>query len=290
MKSEGFVKPSLFLSMRRDIHLKKGRVLRKNRAFALMFWIGLIVLPVSVLAQDQNFSLPSTTGTLGSKDARALAEIKAYLLAVSAAGWQSLEGEGTLTYPNGAAHSAILYLKGSKYSRLDVKMDSGMRSLRVSGFTARSQDEKGNTGVLTPTTASSGIAAFSRIWTDAAVSGRVSLRDQKIYVASGQRLHRITIEYPIDDEKGSFLSKRTAATDLYFDPNTHLLLFSVDSFSVSMMRRRLTRVTSYSGYQPFDGVSVPTTIKQALNGQDQWTLQLSHVAINTNLPANNFLF
>jgi hypothetical protein len=56
------------------------------------------------------------------------------------------------------------------------------------------------------------------------------------------------------------------------------------------MRRQLARVTSYASYQPFEGVSVPTTIKQILNGQDQWTLQLSQVTMNTNSPANTFLF
>ncbi len=132
--------------------------------------------------------------------------------------------------------------------------------------------------------------AFPRIWTDAAVSPKVSLYDQKIYAWEGQSLHRVTIEYPLDDQEGRSFSKRTAATDLYFDPNTHLLLFSVDSFSVSTMRRQLARVTSYASYQPFEGVSVPTTIKQILNGQDQWTLQLSQVTMNTNSPANTFLF
>jgi hypothetical protein len=250
----------------------------------------LAIAPVSVSAQEQSFPLPSTTGTLGNKDAGALAEIKAHLLAASATGWQGLEGTGTLTYPDGDVHSALLYLRGSKYSRLDITMDSGTRSLRVSGIAGRFQDEKGNPGVLHPATSSAGIVAFPRIWTDAAVSTKVSLYDHKIYTGTGQSLHRITIEYPIDAEGGSSFSKRTAATDLYFDPNTHLLLFSVDSFSVSTMRRQLTLVTSYGNYQPFEGVSVPTTIKQALNGQEQWTLQLSQVTINTNSPTSTFSF
>jgi hypothetical protein len=243
------------------------------------------------MAQEQSFPLPSITGTLGNKDPGALAEIKAYLLAVSATGWQSLEGTGTLTFQDGNVHSALLYLKGAKYSRLDITMDSGIRSLRVSGFAGRSQDEKGNTGVLAPTTSSAGIVAFPRIWTDATTSAKVSLFDQKMYVGAGQSLHRVTIEYPLDDAEGSGpLRRRTAATDLYFDPNNHLLLFSVDSFSVSTMRQRLARVTSYADYQPFDGVSVPTTIKQILNGQEQWMLQLSHVTINTSSPTSTFLF
>jgi predicted site-specific integrase-resolvase len=56
------------------------------------------------------------------------------------------------------------------------------------------------------------------------------------------------------------------------------------------MRRQLARVTSYGNYHSFEGVSVPTTIKQALNGQEQWTLQLSQVTINTNSPTSTFSF
>jgi len=290
MKSQVFTHPYFSQQMRRELRSAKCRWFLRNRAFALVLWGLLVVAPVSVSAQDQNFPLPSTTGTLGHKDAAALAEIKAHLLAVSATGWQGLEGTGTLTYPDGDVHSALLYLRGSKRSRLDITMASGTRSLRVSGFAGRFQDEKGIFGVLPPATSSAGIVAFPRIWTDAAVSPNVSLYDQKFYAGTGQSLHRITIEYPIDAEGGSSFSKRTAATDLYFDPNTHLLLFSVDSFSVSSMRRQLTRVTSYGNYQSFEGVSVPTTIKQALNGQEQWTLQLSQVTISTNSPTSTFSF
>lgn len=290
MKSKGSMKPWLFLAVRRGLYFTKCGTPAPSRAFALALWGILMLLPFSVLAQGQNFPLPSTTGKLGNKDAGALAEIKAYLQAVSATGWQSLEGTGTLTFQDGNVHSAILYLKGAKYSRLDITMDSGTRSLRVSGFAARFQDEKGNSGTLTPTTSSAGIVAFPRLWTEAAVSAKISLYDQKVYAGTGQNLHRITIEYPLDDQEGSSFSKRTAATDLYFDPSTHLLLFSVDSFSVSTMRQRLTRVTSYANYQPFEGVSVPATIKQILNGQDQWTLQLSQVTMNPNSPASTFLF
>jgi hypothetical protein len=289
MKFQVFTQPFSFQSMRRGPHLTKYGALARNRAFALVLFSLLVIVPASVSAQKQSFPLPSTTGILGHKDAGAFAEIKAHLLAVSATGWQGLEGTGTLTYPNGDVHSALLYLRGAKYSRLDITMDSGTRSLRVSGFAGRFQDEKGNPGVLPPATSSAGIVAFPRIWTDAA-SSRISLYDQKIYAGTGQSLHRITIEYPIDAEgRGSF-SKKTAATDLYFDPNTHLLLFSVDSISVSTMRRQLTLVTSYGNYQSFEGVSVPTTIKQALNGQEQWTLQLSQVTINTNSPTSTFSF
>lgn len=290
MNSQVFAKALLRRLISQRVPLSKGGSFMLNRTTSLLLLSIMMLLPGLGFAQEQNFPLPSATGELGNKDAGALAEIKAYLQVVSAFGWKNLEAKGTLTYPQGDVHSAALYLKGSKYSRLDITMDSGMRSFRVSGFVGSFRNEKGVPGTLSPTTSSSGIVAFPRLWADAAVSTRISLYDHKIYVSTGQNLHRITIEYPLDDEDGSSLSKRTAATDLYFDPSTHLLLFSVDAISVSTMRRRLVRVTSYANYQPCEGISVPTTIKQTLGGQDLWALQLNQIEINTTLPTSGFIF
>jgi hypothetical protein len=250
----------------------------------------LMTVPIAMRAQEQRFPAPSTTGILGAKDAGALSEVKAHLLASSAAGWQSLEGTGTITFSDGASHPASLYLTGSRSCRLDIEMASGIRSLRISGLVGKSQDERGTQGALTPATSSAGIVAFPRVWTDALASANVSLYDHKIYSGTGENLHRITIEHPLDIEVTNSLGKKTAASDLYFDPNSHLLLFSVESLSFTGMRSPLIRVTTYSNYQSFQGVSVPATIKQTLNGQIQWTLSLSQVTLNPNLPTSTFTF
>jgi hypothetical protein len=283
--------PSFLGSIRLKPYLAKVRTFTRNPLIALGLSSIMMALSPSMLAQEQSFPAPSTTGTLGNKDAGALAEIKEHLQAVSVAGWQDLKGTGTLTYPSGNAHTATLYLMGSEHSRLDIAIDSGTRSLRLVGPVGRFQDEKGNQGFLPPATSCTGIVALPRIWAAAATSTLISLRDQQMYTGTGQSLHRITIEYPVDSSSGgSSLSKKTAATDLYFDASTHLLLYSVDSLIFNKLRKPLTRVTTYGGYQSFDGVLIPTLIRQALNGQEQWALQLGQVAVNTNPPADTFLF
>jgi len=268
----------------------KGRFGKRALISGLALSGILLILPMAIRAQELRFPAPSATGVLGEKDAGAFAEIKASLLASSAAAWQSLEGRGTITFPDGAAHPASLYLAGSRSSRLDIEMASGVRSLRISGLVGKSQDEAGNQGALTPATSSAGVVAFPRIWTDALASTNVSLYDHKIYSGTGENLHRITIEHALDTEVNNSLGKKTAVTDLYFDPDSHLLLFSVDSLPFTGMRSPLIRVTTYSNRQSFQGVSVPTTIKQTLNGQLQWTLSLSQITLNTNLPTSTFTF
>ena len=125
-----------------------------------VFLGGILLLgPISALTQEQSFPLPSTTGAVGKKVPAALAEIKAHLLTVSAGGWQDLQATGTLTYPDGNAHPAVLYLRGAKYSRLDIEMDSGTRSLRLSGFVGSLLDEKANQETLPPAASSAGTSA-----------------------------------------------------------------------------------------------------------------------------------
>lgn len=266
-----------------------------NPLFLCAVWGLLMLVPGTACTQEQSvpeLPAPTTTGVLGKKDAGALTEVTAHLLAVSATGWQGLEATGTLTYPTGGTHTATLYLMGSTNSRLDIEMGSGMRSLRQSGVAGRFEDEKGNWGSLPPATAGAGIVAFPRIWVDAATSSRISLYDHGASAYNGQNLHRITIEYPIVIGTGGGLSnRRTAATDLYFDPNTHSLVYSVDAVTFNgPSRQTFRRETSYEDYQQFSGIKVPTTIKQYLNRQFQWTLQLSQVTINPAPAANTFAF
>ena len=208
----------------------------------------LLLMPLSVLGQEQSFPLPSTTGVIGKKDPGALAEIKAHLLAAEASGWQALQATGTLTYPEGDAHEAMLYLTGARHSRLDIKMGAGTRSLRVQGAAGRFQDEQGNQGFLPPGTSCAGIVAFPRIWTVAATSSHISLNNQNVYEGEGQNLHRITMEYPIESAAGERLGGRTAVTDLYFDPGTHFLIYSVDVVKFQGSMQTFSRVTAYGDY------------------------------------------
>ncbi|MGA2653866.1 MAG: hypothetical protein ABSF28_25375 [Terracidiphilus sp.] len=257
----------------------------------------LALTPTTARAQGAqsstaNLSFPSpvATGIIGVKAPGALSEIVAHLEAVSATGWQDLEGTGTLTFPTGDTHSALLDLRGADFSRLDIVMNSGTRSFRVQGSSGRFQDEVGNQGSLLAATSRCGIVAFPIVWFDAATSSLVSLLDNGIYMGTGQPLHRVTVEYqlaPGTYTKGDL----TVATDLYFEPNTHLLLYSVDSLAFSNVSgAALLRVTSYSDYQKFGSLLVPATIQQSLNGQAQWSLQLSQVQINQNPPVGTFSF
>lgn len=240
-------------------------------------------------SQELNFPMPATTGTIGTKDSAALEEISVYMQATGISGWNDLEGTGTLTYPKDDAHAATLYLSGSGSSRLDVKMDSGTRSLRISGNSGIFQDEKSHRSTLLTNTVSNGLVIFPRLWANV-LAASVSLFDHGIYTQAGEAFHRLTVEYPVF--VGHYKSgDPTTATDLYFDPKTHLLLFSVDAITyMNSKGKYFNRLTKYSDYQPVEGAQLPMTIQQFLDGHQEWTLQLSQAAINTNTPLSTFSF
>jgi hypothetical protein len=255
----------------------------------LLILLGPLSATSLLRAQEQSFPQPPVTGVLGNKDEGALAEITAYLQALSVTGWHDLEGSGTLTFPAGEPYSAELYLSGARNSRLDIAMSSGTRSFRVNKSSGTFHDEKGNQGSLFPETFSKGIVAFPRVWTEAVSSSRISLHDQGVFTGTGQSLHRITMEYPFEHANNGF--DPTVATDLYFDPTTHLLVISVDELRLQESPNRLfLRVTRYSNYQQLGGLSFPTAIQQTLDGQLQWNLQISRLTVNTNPQETTFSF
>jgi len=117
----------------------------------------------------------------------------------------------------------------------------------------------------------------------------LSLHDQGTSGVFGPSLHRITYEYALNTQDSSVVS--THATDLYFDPNTHLLLFSTDLVTFgNTSGQTFLRMTTYGSYQPFNGVLIPTSISQYLDEQQEWTLQLTQVTLNSNFPASTFSF
>lgn len=135
-----------------------------------------------------------------------------------------------------------------------------------------------------------GVLALPRIWADAITGARISLFDGGTYPVLGKSLHRISIEYPL--QSGDPTSPTpSVATDLYLDPTTHLLMYSVDVVMFSEAHNQtFTRIISYSSYQVLSGIVVPTSIQQSINGQLQWTLAIAQLTLNTNPPASTFSF
>ncbi|MFP5236005.1 MAG: hypothetical protein ACLGSD_08880 [Acidobacteriota bacterium] len=287
-----------FLPRRSELALSSAQLAKKlSKSLSARLSVGILgsLLAMSPLygqATGPDFPVPSRSSQLGVKDAGALAEVVSHIRAAGGANWNDLEASGTIVFgssPNDS-HTATLTLVGAKYSRLDVTFDAGVRSLRLRPVAGRSITETGDRIDLPPATACAGLVAFPRLWRRAVTSQRVSLFDRGMFNASGSMLHRVTMEYAPENEDFKY-GPKTVATDLYFDPQSHNLLYSVDFLAyINTHGQRLLRITQYSNYRSTDGVNLPTTISESLGKQLQWTLQLTSIQLNQSPALSLFLF
>jgi hypothetical protein len=110
---------------------------------------------------------------------------------------------------------------------------------------------------------------------------------------SGNSLHRITFEAPVLSSQASVTTTRenVSLVDLYFDPGTHLLLKSVASVRLdSKDRAYYLQAITYGDYRQVAGVMIPHSFTQTLNGQRQWTLQLTNPRVSPVVDSSYFHF
>ncbi len=274
----------------------------KKTVLPFITWLMTAFLAIPIVANSQEgetsespaqcpmFPSPVRSGIIGQKDASAEQEINNFLHSGSTRAWHDLEASGSLEFPAGDSHSSTLYLLGTDFSRLDISMDSATRSIRSHGARGSFQNEKGDEESLLPITARSGVVVLPLLWSDPLRSQYLSIRDDGLTKIGDRALHRITLEYPLNvgiHENGN----PTTGTDLYFDPATHDLIYSVDTqFFPNAGKQPFQRVTSYAGYQSFDGLVMPTNIQQFLGGQPLWSFQVTQATVNSNIPVNTFVF
>ncbi|WP_442300008.1 hypothetical protein [Terriglobus sp. 2YAB30_2] len=194
-----------------------------------------------------------------------------------------MQGSGLITYSSDQnSYSATLTIIGSKRFRLDVQTPIGAFSSRINNRLGSIQQPDGKMFPLAPEIAASGIVQFElpRL---ADLQARSSVLDHGVTVIDGMSLHRVTIEQPLTPRKN-------IATDLYFDPQTHLLVKTANAIRPNGAQSELLRVITYGDYRPVDGVMIPFLYTQSLDGQKQWTIQLSEVQLNPNIQSNYFEF
>lgn len=264
-------------------------------------------------AEDQDVLKPHTTGLLGRIDPTALQAVNEYRAIINAPSWQGMQGAGSLTYPAATTNSATLMVLGGTRYRLDTETQQGLRSLRISGGYGVDQDEKGKQSFLQASTAAAGLMAFPRLLSSSFPNVAISsLVDQGMVSVNGRQFQRITLEVPAagmvlnplnsstggsasssspQNQPNSIQKQQDIATDLYFDPSTHLLIKSVDAvLVVGTGSEKYIRAMTYGDYRQVNGSMIPFLYRLTLNGQPEWQLQLNQVEVNTSLTESQFQF
>jgi hypothetical protein len=265
----------------------------------------LTVAPIIIQAQDgftrisgtddRDVPTPVKAGVRGRKDAGALQEIVSFLQAVHFNGWTDMEGTGIATLPADSGEgqcSATLMILGSDDVRLDLQTAKGVRSIRLSGAMGETQHETGTRTSVPPSTAAIGLFAFSQLFTRNFSVNDLSVVDRGIIQIEGNALHRITLEVPYERKNADGSGHdRDLATDLYFDPASHLLIKSANLIRLGNSgAANLLRVVTYTDYREVNAMLIPFRYTQTLNGQRQWVLQLDQVQFNAGLNSSSFHF
>ncbi len=247
---------------------------------------------------DQGIVLPQPMPLSGRQDAAALIELRAYRTAVGAGTWTDMVGKGNLTtgganaVPGNDADPATLWILGHNGFRLDVQKQKGLSSVRMDGTYGIAQHEDGKIKPMDARDAVTGLLAFPSLFEANFPTAQTMLTDQGFATVDGTTLRRISVEtsWP-DGETDASGASMTAVTDLYFDPQTHLLIKSATAVLGSdVSPEQYLRVVTYGDYRATDGMQIPYRYSETLNGQSLWTLQLSHIQLNQGLSQASFHF
>ena len=245
-------------------------------------------------AEDGDLVVPGPVLTTVQKDSSALQTIAAFVSAVNGGGWSEMQATGTLTAPGATAeqYPATLTIQNGTSFRLDVNTPEGLRSTRIHGRVGRILESNGVKHSLPAATALVGLFAFPKLMMTTFPSTQTSVIDQGTIVVDGKSLLRVTVQEPVSPETTPQPANvQTNVIDLYFDPATHLLLKSVASVQLNTAdRARYMQAVTYSDYQNVDGMLLPFATSQTLNGQRQWSLQLTNVQLNSSVDTSLFTF
>jgi hypothetical protein len=245
--------------------------------------------------EDSAVPTPPTRVPLGHQDASALQELIDYLKAVNISQWQGLKATGSFTAAAPADASpdqASLVIAQGQMFRLDVTASTGIRSTRIADSHGETIDGLGHSWALPRATAKLGLVFFPRLLSSSFPTPRTSLIDQGQVQIQGRTFHRITVSEPLDENQtASTDPTRVSVIDLYFDSTTHLLVKSAAAVHLdSADRARYIEVLTYDDYRSVQNGLFAFRFHQSINGQPQWTLQLSDITLAPNTNTSDFYF
>jgi hypothetical protein len=242
-------------------------------------------------ATDSDIAIPDATVPPGQIDEAALAEVSQYLKVIGNTQWTGMQGTGTISQGEQAPLDAALSILGSNKFRLDVTTPRGLRSIRICDVTGVVQQDNGTKQTLPAATAKNGILAFPLLFSSTFPDPQTTLLDHGVVQIEGKSLHRITLREVVFPGDPATEKNDISVLDLYFDPGSHLLIKSAEHVRLdSNDRARYLRVTTYADYRQANGMSIPYQYSQTLNGQKQWTLNLTEVNLRPSMDASYFLF
>lgn len=224
-----------------------------------------------VYGTDTDVPTP-THSTNQQSDVGAIQTLIDFLKATGVTTWQGMVATGTMKLASdNTPHAAKLSVRGAGAYRLDVTRDSGTDSTILSGSIAEFIAASGKRSDVSTSVAATGIVSALRLFSSAYPQAGTILTDRGAVLIAGQTLHRITL----DDPAPAGAAKSWRTVDLYFDRVTGRLAKSTAFTRLSSSDRAQYMIeTDFSNYQTVNGITLPYTYAESINGQPSWTLSL----------------
>jgi hypothetical protein len=253
---------------------------------------GLLLLLISIASTAQQ-------GT-PRRDATALTFMTQVL---RAAGGSSVVGtitdftaSGSITYSWGTASvqgSATIKSRGAEQFRLESQVPDGTWLMVVNNGAGMLKLPDGTgSPIAYPSTVNVGNLTFPMIPIYAATRDTtVTIIDGGVVPLGSGYARQITIrpKHPSTlDPKGQFSTD--AKRDYFFDPSSFHLLQVRDTVPSNNggVNKGAQHVLGFSNYQISNGIVVPFSISESVNGQTTWSIGLTSMTFNTGLTDSDF--
>jgi hypothetical protein len=213
------------------------------------------------------------------------------------AGIQDFTATGSITFnwPGGPAQGSVTaYGKGLSEFRTDSSVTGGTTSFIVNSTGGEILDINNNPTPLSSLnlmTAGSLALPVLRV-ADAITDTTISV----IYVGpvtwNGGQAIQVHIAPVVNPNFSSIPGLSAVGSfDVYLDPNSdQLLALSENIWPGTSFSQPLQHVLQFSGYSAFQGITIPTSINETVNGLQTWSMTLAGIEFNTGLNDSLFNF
>lgn len=277
-----------------------------RKQLAWMCCIGIAACAPKVPAQhlgitgkhDQMIAAPSYSGPDGKVDAQSARALQDYVAASALDNTSGITLQGDMIADpdaNRTRSSATVYIESGNRFRFDIQAPTGNVSSRVEGQSGAIQrDQKGLVSIPQETAMS---GAFVTPWIIQSILK--DKRSSSVYVGvvavDGENLIKVTLNRPLCVQDRGCPQQMQAlrqAMDLYFAPQTHLLIKSAELIRLSeRSSNKSLRVTTYRDYRKTDGAALlPYEYSETINGQLVWEFKAGEVSIGAQHAQSHFRF
>jgi hypothetical protein len=241
--------------------------------------------------EDRDVPLPSSEGLGGRKDVSALQEIIDFLNTVKVSTWTGMRAQGVFTDFNDVGSIAEFTLGSTTQYRLDITTARGTRSTRIDRFAGSTRQEDGTRFNWSAASAAGGFVAYPRLFATTLGYTATAIVDLGFVTVGQARLHRIAILEPASADQSTAEHSVVTVADFYFDSTTHLLKMSSCALQIAPSDpQRYMMVMTYDDYRKVGPMLLPFKVSQTMNGQRQWSLQLTDVSLAPAADPSYFRF